>query len=71
MNQASHYLDASMIYGNAAGRAIALRALSGGRLATSESNNEEYLPLSVAPEVQCQVSNNQTVCFHSGLFEQF
>lgn len=68
MNQASHYLDASMIYGSTAGRAIALRAMSGGRLATSEKDAEEFLPLSVAPEVHCQAEGkgNDTICYHSG-----
>lgn len=44
MNQVSHYLDASTVYGSTVDDAQALRAFRGGLLRVEIKNNVHYLP---------------------------
>ncbi|XP_076294511.1 peroxidase isoform X2 [Lasioglossum baleicum] len=45
MNQASHFLDGSMIYGSTLKKSRELRAFDGGRLRVHKDNNRQYLPV--------------------------
>nr|XP_033333242.1 peroxidase-like isoform X3 [Megalopta genalis] len=45
MNQASHFLDGSMIYGSTVSKSRELRAFEGGRLRVHSNNNREFLPV--------------------------
>lgn len=44
MNQVSHFLDGSTIYGSDQVTARLLRTFEGGKLRTQIKNNVEYLP---------------------------
>lgn len=68
MNQATHYLDGSMIYGTTDERAWSLRTFSNGQLSTEMKNGHEYLPQADKPLQQCQVSSNTSACYKSGNF---
>lgn len=45
MNQASHFLDGSMIYGSTIKKSRELRAFEGGRLRVHEDSDHQYLPI--------------------------
>ncbi|XP_031834130.1 salivary peroxidase/catechol oxidase isoform X3 [Nomia melanderi] len=45
MNQASHFLDGSMIYGSTLKKSRELREFDGGRLRVHVDNNHEFLPI--------------------------
>lgn len=45
MNQASHFLDGSMIYGSTMKKSRELRTFEGGRLRVHKDNNRQYLPV--------------------------
>lgn len=66
MNQATHHLDGSMIYGTTEEKAKTLRTFSNGRLSTSVKNGHEYLPQSEDPLQHCQVTSNTSICYASG-----
>ncbi|XP_059053482.1 peroxidase-like isoform X2 [Achroia grisella] len=66
MNQASHFLDGSHIYGTNGRDAAALRENAGGLLKTSKINEEELLPLAPNPTEKCLVENASGVCFNAG-----
>jgi hypothetical protein len=66
MNQATHHLDGSMIYGSTVEKAWALRTFSNGQLSAEMKNGREYLPKADKPLQQCQVSSNASACFKSG-----
>jgi hypothetical protein len=66
MNQATHHLDGSMIYGTTAENAWALRTFSNGQLSSEIKNGHEYLPRAEKPLQQCQVSSNTSACYKSG-----
>lgn len=66
MNQATHYLDGSMIYGTTDERAWSLRTFSNGQLSAEMKNGHEYLPQADKPLQQCQVSSNTSACYQSG-----
>ncbi|KAL0271442.1 UNVERIFIED_CONTAM: hypothetical protein PYX00_008538 [Menopon gallinae] len=65
MNQNTHYLDGSMIYGSNAMKAISLRTMKGGNLMTVSQNGEEFLPITEAPENNCHDKENW-ICYQSG-----
>lgn len=65
MNQATHYLDGSQLYGSSVAKNLALRGLR-GRYKTSQINGKEFLPLSENPAEDCLVKNNESLCFLSG-----
>ncbi|XP_050296413.1 peroxidase-like isoform X2 [Anthonomus grandis grandis] len=66
VNQATHYLDGSQIYGSTHRRSKQLRSFNGGKLATSQSESREYLPLSRDPTRDCQLFSANSTCFESG-----
>ncbi|KAJ8985609.1 hypothetical protein NQ317_015102 [Molorchus minor] len=66
INQVSHYLDGSQIYGSTYSRSVSVRSFIGGKLNTSHFNGQEYLPLSNHPTKDCQVSSSEATCFRSG-----
>lgn len=68
MNQATHYLDGSMIYGANDEMAWALRAFSDGKLSSQMKNGYEFLPQADEPLQQCQVSSDTPTCYKSGNF---
>jgi len=66
MNQATHYLDGSMIYGANDEMAWALRTFSNGMLSSEMKNGYEFLPQADEPLQQCQVSSEASTCYKSG-----
>lgn len=64
LNQATHVIDASMIYGNSDSITSVLRSFSSGKLL----NNANFLPQSSTPEMDCQISekSSDNVCYASG-----
>ncbi|CAK1579399.1 unnamed protein product [Parnassius mnemosyne] len=66
MNQATHFLDGSLIYGTNSRDAAALREKTGGLLKASYIDNEEYMPLSASPLEKCLVESNSDACFNAG-----
>ena len=68
MNQATHFLDGSHIYGSNSRDAAALREKTGGLLKTVVIDDEELLPLAANPIENCLVDSNSATCFNSGKF---
>lgn len=72
MNQATHYLDGSSIYGSSEKVALNLRSTSGkGRLDVQEEQFGDLLPQSREPNHRCQYSIKERnsineTCFRSG-----
>ncbi|CAH0399183.1 unnamed protein product [Chilo suppressalis] len=66
MNQATHFLDGSHIYGSNSRDAAALREKTGGLLKTSSFEDEELLPLSTNPTEKCLVGSSSETCFNAG-----
>jgi hypothetical protein len=66
MNQATHHLDGSMVYGADDETAWELRTFSNGKLSSEMKNGYEYLPQVDEPLQQCQVSSNTSACYKSG-----
>lgn len=66
MNQATHFLDGSNIYGANSWDAAALRERTGGLLKTSIIEEEEHLPLAANPTEKCLVDNKSATCFNAG-----
>ncbi|KAJ9595022.1 hypothetical protein L9F63_013688, partial [Diploptera punctata] len=66
MNQATHLLDGSMIYGTTNDKAKSLRTYTNGRLATVVKDGNEFLPEADKPMQHCQVSSNSSACYKSG-----
>ncbi|KAL6437081.1 hypothetical protein ACFW04_004997 [Cataglyphis niger] len=62
MNQVSHFLDGSTIYGSTLKKSRKLRAFEGGRLRVNMQNNLEYLPRGDT-ELASQCGEN---CYNSG-----
>lgn len=67
MNQATHFLDGSMIYGSTDAKAVTLRAMKSGKLTTVKKNDNELLPMSDTPEDSCQFEKDGA-CFKSGRY---
>lgn len=66
MNQASHFLDGSVIYGSTEAKAKSLRAMWGGRLITSiQKNGAEYPPLTEGKKMACHLLNSSH-CYNAG-----
>ena len=66
MNQATHHLDGSMIYGTTADKAKSLRTYTNGQLIAEIKDGHEYLPNADKPMQHCQVSSNSSSCYKSG-----
>lgn len=68
MNQATHYLDGSMIYGSSEQQTLSLRKMSGGELLTNTINtdqsNQKYMPVETTETNACQYDNG--TCFRAG-----
>lgn len=68
MNQASHFLDGSQLYGTSQHRDRSLRQFSRGRLLLANRNGHgrPYLPPAEDPRDRCQVSSSTAACYKSG-----
>lgn len=66
MNQATHFLDGSHIYGADISKIIKLRKFHGGLLHTSKNQAREFLPVSSTPKDHCQYNSPNAPCFISG-----
>ncbi|XP_023933908.2 peroxidase isoform X1 [Bicyclus anynana] len=66
MNQATHFMDGSHIYGSTSRDSAALREMTGGLLKTSVIDNEELLQLAANPTEKCLVDNKSGACFNTG-----
>lgn len=66
MNQATHYLDGSQIYGPSAEKSLHLRDIESGKLKTSRIDNKPFLPLHTDAKQYCMVNSDTDVCFKSG-----
>lgn len=62
MNQASHFLDGSAIYGSTLKKSRQLREFEGGRLRVHKMNNHEFLPIG-EDEISSACAKN---CYNSG-----
>jgi len=67
MNQASHFLDGSTIYGSTLKKSRKLRTFTGGHLRVDVHNNHAYLPRAAA-ELASQCGGN---CYDSGNHQFF
>ncbi|XP_050520848.1 peroxidase-like [Daktulosphaira vitifoliae] len=64
LNQATHFLDASMIYGTSSKQSMSLRQLTGGRLLISSNDQStQLMPLHIDGSNSCQ---NGNTCYISG-----
>jgi hypothetical protein len=69
MNQATHWLDASMIYGTSDVVSTELRTKKGGRMSVSMGPEGELLPLHEQPTTGCQSINKpKGPCFKAGKY---
>lgn len=66
MNQATHFLDGSHIYGATVSKANALREFVGGRLLTSDKDGRAFLPHASNAKQLCQVNSDKTDCYKAG-----
>lgn len=65
MNQATHFMDGSQVYGTNGRDAAALREKTGGLLKTSGPGADQ-LPLVSNPTAKCLVDSNDATCFNAG-----
>ncbi|XP_063226524.1 peroxidase-like isoform X2 [Bacillus rossius redtenbacheri] len=65
LNQATHFLDGSMLYGSTTDEAQSLRTLVKGKLRSQFQNGQAFLPLSDRPTQYCQLSEPGT-CYKAG-----
>uniref|UniRef100_V5I8I5 Peroxidase n=1 Tax=Anoplophora glabripennis TaxID=217634 RepID=V5I8I5_ANOGL len=63
VNQATHFLDGSQIYGSTYRKSNSLRSFISGKL---EMSDENYLPMSQNPMEDCQVNSSKSFCYKSG-----
>lgn len=63
MNQATHFLDGSQLYGTTFERTSSLRSFTNGLLEYTMIDGREFLPKSDRPEEECP---REEVCFKSG-----
>lgn len=67
MNQASHFLDGSAIYGSTLKKSRELREFEGGRLRVHNKNNHEFLPVG-GLEISFECNEE---CYNSGNCQYF
>ncbi|XP_073952337.1 salivary peroxidase/catechol oxidase-like isoform X2 [Choristoneura fumiferana] len=65
MNQATHFMDGSQVYGTNGRDAAALREKTGGLLKTSGPGSDQ-LPLVSNPTAKCLVDSDDATCFNAG-----
>lgn len=65
MNQVTHYLDGSHIYGSTYLKSQQLRETSGGRLIDSK-DGKNLLPMAQHPDEDCQILNPNSECYRAG-----
>lgn len=65
MNQASHFLDGSTIYGSTLKKSRELREFEGGRLRVHRGNDHDFLPIA---ENSSECKNG---CYDSGNYSYF
>lgn len=63
LDDVSHYIDASAVYGSTAGKCNSLREFNGGRLRAETEDSKEFMPTVAHPETACF---NTTTCFNAG-----
>lgn len=66
MNQATHYIDASQVYGSTVRKAATLRTFIDGQMDVTRKNSKIYLPISARPTDDCQSDDENSPCFLSG-----
>lgn len=66
INQATHYLDGSQIYGSDIGKISQLRKFRRGLLQVSKRANKEFLPVTAKTTYHCQYNTPGSTCFISG-----
>lgn len=66
INQATHFLDGSHIYGTTKAKSDRLRSFSKGMLAVTEVNNSTVLQISKNPTADCQQRKFNAPCYISG-----
>lgn len=68
MNQATHFLDGSNIYGSNILNAKSLREYNGGLMKVEEYSYGSFLPLveKSKRKEMCQIEENDDTCFKSG-----
>lgn len=66
VNQATHFIDASNVYGSNDRKAHSLRTFVDGQLETTQRQERSFLPLSENPTQDCQVTSGEALCFASG-----
>lgn len=62
MNQVSHFLDASTIYGSTLERSLELRSFENGKLRVAIRGNHEYLPVA-EKAIECLTKG---ACYKTG-----
>lgn len=68
MNQASHFLDGSVLYGSTVKKMKSLRTKWGGRLITTlQKNGAEYPSIANPQKLPCHLMNSSE-CFNAGKF---
>ncbi|XP_046684195.1 peroxidase-like isoform X3 [Homalodisca vitripennis] len=65
LNQATHFLDGSMVYGSTAEKGNLLRSRQFGRLRTVIHRGREFLPTTESLTVNCHVNRNGS-CYQTG-----
>ncbi|KAF5273035.1 hypothetical protein FQR65_LT04777 [Abscondita terminalis] len=66
LNQATHFLDGSQIYGADSEKTNKLRTFQNGLLRSSSKNSKNFLPKSLEPNIDCQYNNNNFICYIAG-----
>ncbi|KAJ8910452.1 hypothetical protein NQ315_008864 [Exocentrus adspersus] len=66
INQATHFLDGSQIYGSTYRTSTALRSFVNGKLEMSSLNGKNYLPVSQDSIENCQNTSAKLPCYKSG-----
>ncbi|NP_001164313.1 peroxidase precursor [Tribolium castaneum] len=66
VNQATHFLDFSQIYGTTLKKAAILRTYDEGQLDFTTRHDKVFLPVSHSAGDDCQLSEDNSLCFVSG-----
>ncbi|CAG9818035.1 unnamed protein product, partial [Phaedon cochleariae] len=66
LNQATHFLDGSQVYGVTFEKTSELRSYTNGMLKMHQIGEKHYLPSSENPSENCQVETKNAACFTAG-----